>query len=360
MILLRIQKTMTHIDKYFNTYSKTNGSEYDPVPFTRDNVNTFIVGEFEIVSINFPGFLKKQFQSNHRPVGVVEINYTDASDNKRTQKIFIKIHPGASKAFEAMKYVYQKMIYSKSHTRIPQPLLFDNEVLFTEYIDGVSLKYYVMHQLLFRQNIKPVSELFYRIGEWLNIFHKNLKFEEQISFKEILLDSKVALKNTSYFSISEKHSIVSLIDNMEIETGNLCLDLIRPHNDFSLRNILVDKFMEFHVVDWDAMIHERFPNKATIWNDVSCFVQNTHSFIKFVPFIRKKDIILLTKSFIEGYFNSEPGIKENEIQKFLWIFALRSYLGLIGDRNLPEIYKKRFGGRYLSRLKISLIAGQPV
>jgi hypothetical protein len=83
------------------------------------------------------------------------------------------------------------------------------------------------------------------------------------------------------------------------------------------------------------------------------------SFSRFSPLIKGKDIQLLTDSFIDGYFyHNQEKINREEIDKFLYLFTLKYFLGIIGDRSLPEIYKGKFGHIYIKNLKKHLLEGK--
>ena len=136
------------------------------------------------------------------------------------------------------------------------------------------------------------------------------------------------------------------------------LSLTIPHNDFSLRNILNTKNRNFKIIDWDAMIHESFPDKAPAWHDVTCLFINIQSLIRFYPLINKKNINRMSWSFIYGYSKNNHSYNNDDLNKFLWCFSFAYYLGLIGDRPLPKIYKSKISRRYIKILHNYLIKGE--
>ena len=66
----------------------------------------------------------------------------------------------------------------------------------------------------------------------------------------------------------EKEIILKHLHRIVKNYRNEIFYLTQTHNDFTLRNILVEKDDDFKIIDWDAMIHPLFPRVASIWNVV--------------------------------------------------------------------------------------------
>jgi hypothetical protein len=114
------------------------------------------------------------------------------------------------------------------------------------------------------------------------------------------------------------------------------------------------------VVDWDATLHESFPQVAPAWEDVIVFFLNTQSLLRFHPLVSCRRVHYLTESFLTGYFGALPMDVARDGQRvlLLWVFSLRCFLGLSRDRPLYLIYNTRLSSRYIRLLRRALIDGK--
>ncbi len=128
---------------------------------------------------------------------------------------------------------------------------------------------------------------------------------------------------------------------MKISDDDFHLTLTRPHNDFSLRNIFIGDDRNFTIIDWDATVHPKFPQIASFCHDLTLFIINIQSLLRFHPLVSHKKISVLNKSFISGYFKESFPYNSEKMNFIYYVFALTYYTGLIIDRPLYEIYRKR-------------------
>jgi hypothetical protein len=332
---------------------------YNPELFLKENIHKIIPRAAKLERINFSGYKKKAFHSQDRPSGLVVVDYFNIKNNKKRLKIFVKHHPNACKIHDRMSAIYEKLEMAIEKSHMPKPYICDQKqnANFMEYFKGTDLKYNTFINLLLNREHR-LKEVFQNIGRWLNSFHQSTRLNKTVEVsneKQLILNE---LKSSTFFNEEEKNVIREfLISNINPESDYLFL--IKPHNDFSLRNIIHTELNDFIVIDWDAMFHMKFPSEAPIWNDITTFVLNLQSFSRFSPLIKGKDIQLLTDSFIDGYFyHNQEKINREEIDKFLYLFTLKYFLGIIGDRSLPEIYKGKLGHIYIKNLKKHLLEGK--
>lgn len=332
---------------------------YNPAEFIRNNVDKILPARSRIKDIVFNGYEFKAFHSQDRPIGLVVVDYISAEESEERLEIFVKHSGNASFVHNSMSRLYNKLKKEDGQPHIPKPILYDepHHANFMEFFEGTELKYRtLLHLALSRR--RKMAELFQGIGKWLHGFHQLSKMEKTISISGLKDEITAKLEKTAYFTGPEKETIRSILVN-QINPSIDELYLVKPHNDFTLRNILHVKPDDFVVVDWDAMFHKKFPSEAPIWNDITYFVLNILSLARFPIFITGKDVDTLANAFIKGYFRNDANdFHEDDIPPILYLFTLRYYLGLIGDRSLPQIYSAKLGKLFLRSLKKKILAGK--
>ncbi len=329
--------------------------EYDPVNFIEKNINLILPENSILKEITFSGYIKRRFHTNNRPNGIVTIVYQ--KNNKENEiKLFLKQHENAKKVFDHMQSIYQKLDDSQANKHIPKPIICDNKqnANYMECFKGYTLKYTLFHDIALGRK-KKITLLFNDIGHWLSIYHKKSKVQSKFKVKKIKKNVQKTLEKSIYFNENEKEKISTLLN--EINFKKKTLSFITPHNDFALRNIICIKSGGFVVIDWDAAFHEKFPTEAPIWHDITSFFINVLSFSRFYPVIRSSTIKELINSFIEGYFRDNTKFDKEDINHFLYLYSLSYYLGIIGDRPLPEIYKTKLGSKFIKSLHKKFITG---
>ena len=135
--------------------------------------------------------------------------------------------------------------------------------------------------------------------------------------------------------------------------------LVTPHNDITLRNLFIDQD-RFHVIDWDAMVHPRFPRQAIVWWDLITLLMNIESLMRFRPLTSREKLRDLCSSLWRGYMDGRPGtqIGLDEFRKsIMFVVVLRYYCGLGSDRPLYRIYRHNLGWRYSRAVRRRLLAG---
>lgn len=336
------------------TFNNKTVEIYDPVSFIKENIYEILPQNSNVQNISFSGFVKKAFHSNKRPKGVITVTYNDKISEKKLQ-LFIKQHSNALKVFNQMSYIYSSFSSLNSKAHIPKPLLCDdkNNVNYMEFIPGSPLTYVALINLLtFRRD--QLTKMFYKIGQWLKIYHTTSKLEKTTTLDKIKEDVHTKLQTTPFFTETEKEKLTNRLKKTDLEDSYLIL--VKPHNDFALRNIITTKSNDFSVIDWDAMYHEKFTTETPVWNDITSFITSIQSLQRFSPLIASRQLNVLVDSFLQGYFeNIKNAPTKKEINNILFIFTLCYFIGLIGDRPLPEIYKEKFGYRYISKLKKNLL-----
>ena len=213
--------------------------------------------------------------------------------------------------------------------------------------------------LLFPKHMPSwIKEIFFNIGIWLKNFHSAMSSRKPIFVVDVIEEINLAIKKSNYFSKLQKKLVFEHLNCIKDRIGsNAILNSVSPHNDFSLRNIIADKRGNFSIIDWDAMSHREFPKNASIYHDLTNFLINVQSLIKFRPFVSTVKIESLLNCFLTGYFNTPVKSLGSQLEDMLYIFTMKEFIGLSGDRPLYQVYKKRLGFRFIKILEKMLLNG---
>lgn len=332
-----------------------NNEKYNPANFIADNIQEILPENSILKEISFSGYIKRLFQTNNRPNGIVSIIYQ--KDQKENEiKLFVKQHQNAKTVFDQMSVNYQNLMPSKANRHIPKPVICDEDqnANYMEYFKGTTLKYTVLRELILNKR-KKLYLLFQNIGQWLNEYHHASLATNYTTIDDVKINILKALKDSDYFHENEKKRITEKLHSISIADKKM--SLVKPHNDFALRNIIYLKSGNFVVIDWDAMFHKKFPSEAPIWNDLTSFFINILSLSRFSPLIKKSDINELINAFTKGYFRNNDRIGQEDINNFFFLFSLSFYMGIIGDRPIPDIYKTRLGSKFINSLHKKIVNG---
>jgi|SRR5690554_1323416 len=330
--------------------------EYDPVKFIKNNSRLILPAHSKIRNIEFSGFIKKAFHSNKRPKGVITVTY-QTSNSENDLRLFVKQHAKAKQVFNHIAQIYAHFKAAGIDPRIPKPIICDekHDVNYMEYIEGSSLTYILLKELMIGNKIH-LESLFYKIGSWLKGYHNSFKLEKTFAINTLREKVTEELNNTDHFKTHEKVTIKANLKDLKLEDDFLVL--VKTHNDFTLRNIIYTKTKSFYVIDWDAIYNENFTIESPIWIDILSFLISFNSLQRFSPFITANDLSQYNKSFITGYFNhSDLKLLMKDINSHLYFFSLCFYLGVIGEKPLPWLYRDKLGYRYISILRRNLIKG---
>ena len=336
---------------------------------TTQNVVAFVtdhLGRFEIdegisdVNVRAKGFHVALFHSGTRPCTSVTIEYPGPSNRLEKKFIWVKRVQTPQDAFDKMYGAYKQLQPLGLHGHMPTPFCCDsdNDCIYTSRVFGSRLNIITLRHLLRvpKQPATFLCDIYRELGNWLRRFHVCMYTSRSLQFGDVLRKLRTAIANSDCFQASEKEVLQTKLSSIGKTIGdNHCLPLTSPHNDFSLRNILSDRHRNFWIVDWDAMVHPKFPREAPIWNDITCFLTNLYSMLRFSPFVSMKRISILKRSFLDGYLGEAEESAKTHHHELMWVFSLGYLVGLIGDRPLYKIYTSRLASRYIPFLKKYLL-----
>lgn len=326
--------------------------------------NILKVDSSNLVNCRVTNYHKLMFHSGKRPGAAIALTYRDSNNKIHSDHIWAKRIKDPELAFRKMSGVYRRLASSTLNSKMPIPRYFDRKtsIIYTSRVFGNSLAIVTLKNLGLIPIRMPkwLCELYFDIGAWLNKYNLVMSNYQKFGLKKIIKELFATLNGFNYFTTNEKKTILRHLVQIENKiNGNLYLESTVPHNDFSLRNIIIRKNRQFTIIDWDAMIHGDFPKLAPIWHDLTTFLLSIQSLIRFHPLVSSTKIGTIITSFLEGYFNKAETSIKDQIEDMFYIFTLRAFTGISSDRPLFQIYRKRLSHRFIKKLKTKLLDDKP-
>lgn len=327
----------------------------------QENIDQFLsTGEERLKRVKVEDIRCQNIHSR-RIGGLCTIEYWDSNKELAKRVYWIKWVEDPEKFFFELSSVYGLLERAGLQANITRPYLFDLDsgVVCIGYFDGTSLLKHTLRRALFFYRPLPQQfvHLYYNLGRWLQQYHEAVATDETVEMADVLVSLDNALEEDNYFTEKKKKILMGHLNNIRNSTiGSLTLTLVRTHNDFTLRNILLSD-RGFGIIDWDAMVHPELPDRASVWNELTYFLLNLQSMQRFRPLISSGRIRMLNQSFLRGYFEKNSLTRFDCFNELFYVFTLRSFLGIDSDRPLWKIYRPRLGGRYIRFLEKSLLRG---
>jgi hypothetical protein len=341
-------------------------AEIQLVEIVKRNLNKIdIVRENKVLSIS-AGTVKGQNWYSSRFGGPILIKYTDNKEI-RTKAIWAKAVGLPLESYQALKKAFEGAASCGIAGPIPKPYFYDegSKCIFMDMKTGTNLLSLTL-RYGFNANMFPnenLQKLFYQIGHWLQKFHATTITEETIKLTDVVNGVLHELGGSSEFDSREKEVISNTLKEISArKISEQKFPLVRPHNDFTLRNLFAQKNGEFYVIDWDAMVHPLFSSKTLCWWDLTALVINLQSMLRVSPIVGRNRIGNLCDALLEGYFHSNHMARSTSPKEFLqcmyYVYTLRYWLSIESDRPLNKIYSQRMGGRYVEKLRRTLLNGK--
>jgi len=303
----------------------------------------------------------RQNRYSTRSGGKCTVEYQDSNKDLKKIHFWIKKVGSPKKFFMELSSIYNLLEKHRLHQCVTRPYWYDEElgIICIGFFSGTSLlKQTMRYSLLSPLKLsEKLVDLYRTVGKWLGQYHKVTATEKTIYIKDILVPLYEAVETDQYFSETEKQVLKGHLDYIEnIVKEDTSFTLVNTHNDFSLRNIIVSG-PDFGIIDWDAMMHPYFLRPAPVCSEVSFFLINLQSMLRFYPFVSGKKINRLKQAFLQGYFEKNTSAERINFNQLFYIFTMRYFMGIGSDRILPQIYRNNFGNRYIKMLKKQLLRG---
>jgi tRNA A-37 threonylcarbamoyl transferase component Bud32 len=319
-------------------------------------------GEYQAVEVNIAE-LKRQNSTSSRIGGVISVQGTDGSGRGNRVNLWAKKVEEPARAFNAIHALYGLLESKGIHQPVPRPLFYDPAMglLFMERIPGRCLLSAIAAGCVWSSDrlFDRYRERLVAIGQWMGNWHSVASVGKSTTLAAMLPALEGGLGG-SHFSAEEQNR---LREHLRRLAGSAIAHaewpLVTPHNDITLRNLFIDQD-RFHVIDWDAMVHPRFPRQAIVWWDLITLLMNIESLMRFRPLTSREKLRDLCSSLWRGYLDARPGaqIGLDEFRKsIMFVVVLRYYCGLGSDRPLYRIYRHNLGWRYSRAVRRRLLAG---
>ena len=307
----------------------------------------------ETVEVNVAD-LKRQNSTSSRVGGAITVQGTN---------LWAKKVEAPARAFDAIRTLYGVLEAKGLHRQVPKPLFFDPALglLFMERIRGRCLLPLVAAGCVWssRRRFDGYRERLAAVGRWMGGWHSAAPASAYTTLAAMLPALEDMLGGADFTAEEQARLRAHLRALAGSAIARAPWPLITPHNDITLRNIFVDD-ERFHVIDWDAMVHPRFPPQAIVWWDLITLLMNIESLARLRPLISRDKLSELCSSLWRGYVEASPGspIGLGEFRtSIMFVVVLSYYCGRAADRPLSRIYRHNLGWRYSRAVRHRLLAG---
>jgi hypothetical protein len=228
-------------------------------------------------------------------------------------------------------------------------------VLATAYVQGLTLRTGLLMLAAVRQTSRLLP-IFRSNGTKMRRFHDAFGSAESIEIAPLIDSTADLVRESTYFSASEKAVVRSHLDRYAHLLTVPTLPTVQVHNDWILRNIMVTADGTDYVVDCDSM--RRRPDLRLL--DVAYFLLNMDSQLKWHPLVTAEMLAELSREFWRGYAGKHlpDSLPPEQVIAILYILRLRC---LLGGTTRPPYFQVMGGAvdrRVLRGLKESVVNGR--
>lgn len=225
-----------------------------------------------------------------------------------------------------------------------------------EVVDGASLRDLFLRHALTRRSAQ-LGTVFAALGGSLRAFHDSSQPSGFRSVGQLEETVTRAVTATDRLTADERKRALERIAAAVARAGGGATKLpsIPVHHDCVLRNVVVRPTGSPCLLDLDSM---RASWKSR-WYDVTAFLINLESQIKYAPLADARSIASAWRSFWDGYAGAAPpdGLTLEQVHALVYLVKVeRLFEG--PWRPLYEIHTDRAAARYLKRLSASLLDGR--
>jgi len=311
---------------------------------------------FQILHVGISGPLHHKSDRCHR---LLKVSYT-TSRCVYTKRIWLKFCNEYGRSYKIHSAVYNR--FQENQKIFPKPYFYGEfdrnrgSVMAMEFLEGVSLRDKLLKNLAYRK-FKPLKKIFSRIGAGMRTFHDSSTSSGVRSVSTLASNARRVTEMSQYLTDKESEEMIRYIGIAEKQAGPQTeLPMIKIHNDWILKNILISKTGTVHVVDLDST---QAPDNSR-WYDLSYFLINVESQFKYWPIINRISLVNLWKSFWKSY--SEKGfpdiLSKEQIIAIIYLIKVEYLFGGTIRRPLFEMYHKPLGTIYLRKLKKTMLRGE--
>jgi hypothetical protein len=308
----------------------------------------------EIEEIDIVAAMHHRGDRFHKPITV---HYRQGGQ-AGVAELWLKFRPGLDAVYPLLE-AYDRRL---SDSFFPKPFFSwhssedDSAFIVTERVDGETLRDKLFKEAIFGRADR-LMPIFMANGRNMRRFHEAFDPTGSIPVTSLTQDIRRLVMSSTYISPREKPGLLQHVDRQSAvleEVG--FLPVLKIHNDWILKNVVVDRRERDHIVDCDSM---RAPNNLR-WYDPVYFLINIESQLKWSPLVRKDTLSKLWDSFWRGYL--EGGLPDymDHRQIAAAFFLLRVQYLLGGTIRVPlyEMFGNLPGRRFVKKLKSTVLNGR--
>jgi len=312
--------------------------------------------DLRIVELSVSGRLRRRDDRYHQ---VVDIRYATSKGTYR-KKLWLKVRKGFGELYGIHCDLYERL--EGFRKVVPEPYFYDEgcrggegSVIGMEFVEGTSLRNILLKKAVCG-GLRSLTSVFSEVGAGMRIFHDTSRSSGVKRVWELADNARRVTSCSPHLTEDQRKELVKHIEGAERSAGAATeLPLIKIHNDWILRNLLIMRDGGVRVVDLDSM---RAPDNSR-WYDLCYFLINVESQLKYWPVMGRAGLLGLWKSFWCGY--SDNGLPEalsaKMIIAILYLIKVEYLFGGTIRPPLFEVYGRYLGKVYLRQVKESVIRG---
>lgn len=278
------------------------------------------------------------------------------------KKVWLKFRKGLGIAYTLHRDVYNRL--PEKRQMFPKPYFCaeygtGGSMMGMEFIEGASLRNLLLRSAVLCSGnaLRKLRETFRKVGAAMRVFHDTAHASGVMLVDELAENVRRVTEGSGYLVQGDGEKIIREVDRAKMRVrSHMQLPLITIHYDCILRNIMITDNGYPYIVDLDSM---RAPDNSR-WYDVTCFLINLESQIKYWPVVRACILMDMWTHFWQGYSGKElpDGLSESEIWAIIYLIKVQYLFGGIIRPPLFEVYSGVLGSYYVRRLKEAVKRGE--
>ena len=308
------------------------------------------LGPYQIIESIGAGGMGEIYKGHNIQTGdlvAIKVMLPELAENAAAMALF-------RKEASALHSLYHEAIV-RYYVFTVEPVL-QRPYLAMEFVEGTSLRNLLLRNAVLYPG-RALRETFRKVGAAMRVFHDSAHASGVMLVDELAENARRVTEGSGYLVQVDREKIMSEVDSAKMRVrSQRQLPLIRIHNDWILRNIMITDNGYPYIVDLDSM---RAPDNSR-WYDVTCFLINLESQIKYWPIVRAGFLMDMWENFWQGYSGKElpDGLSESEIWPIIYLIKVEYLFGGTIRPPLFEVYGGVLGSCYVRQLKKAVKRGE--
>lgn len=310
------------------------------------SLRTVFPDAFEVQSV----VLKRQSVFSHKRCGICRFSRT-ADVGVVTQKVWLKQLNNRFDNYREMN-LFLSSLPKELGNFFPEYYFYlkEGNILGMQYIEGALLSNYLIKVSMGMRLSCELSEIFFKLGGFLRTFQTHSQKEKR-KFSFYIEETQRALKISELLTKNCVAKILNHLYELNKSLGYRDIVITKLLNDFSLRNILVDRDSELKIVDTESLFNPLFPAYGPEWLDLANFLLNLKNFSFF---LHSPKVTTLRQYFNQGYAGDCSDEDKVFIRACIYVFTVQLLVGMV-ERHLEQRYSGLRHRFFIQNIKQSVV-----